>query len=124
MPNLDYRALRAQIPIQAVLELMNYVPLRIRGDQWRGPCPLHGDSAQNLSESCFAVNVRKHVFFCHRCRRGGNQLDLWAAATQLPLYQAALDLCQRLRLDPPLLPSIRNPKTPRPEPTPPQPRPF
>jgi len=124
MPNLDYRALRAQLPIQAVLELLNYVPQQIRGDQWRGPCPLHGERAQNRSESCFAVNVRKQVFFCHRCRRGGNQLDLWAAATQLPLYQAALGLCQRLRLAPPLLPSIGNPKTPRPEPTPPQPRPF
>jgi hypothetical protein len=35
-------------------------------------------------------------------------LDLWAAATDLPLYPASLKLCERLHLDPPLLPEIRN----------------
>ena len=106
MPRLDYRALRALIPIRAVLEELHYVPLQIRGDQWRGPCPLH--ASQDCSEPCFAVHVRKHVFFCHRCHRGGNQLDLWAAAIHLSLYPASLKLCERLHLDPPFLPAIRN----------------
>ena len=105
MPRLDYRALRALIPIRAVLEQLHYVPLRIRGDQWRGPCPLHG--SEDTSD-CFSVQVRRHVFFCHGCHRGGNQLDLWAAAIQLPLYPASLTLCHRLHLDPPLLSAIRN----------------
>ena len=107
MPRLDYRALRALIPIRAVLEELHYAPLVIRGDQWRGLCPLHG--SQDSSDPCFSVHVRKHVFFCHRCHRGGNQLDLWAAAIHLPLYSASLNLCQRLHLTPPLLSEIRNP---------------
>ena len=107
MPRLDYRALRAQIPIRTVLEELHYVPLRIRGDQWRGPCPLHG--SQDTSD-CFSVQIRKHVFFCHGCHRGGNQLDLWAMATRRPLYQASLNLCHRLNLVPPLLSALRNPK--------------
>ena len=108
MPRLDYRALRAQIPIRAVLEQLHFIPLQIRGDQWRGSCPLHG--SQDTSDRCFSVHVRKHVYFCHHCHRGGNQLDLWAAALDLPLYQATLDLCRRLHLIPPLFSPLRNPK--------------
>lgn len=107
MPRLDYRALRAQIPIRAVLEELQFAPLRIRGDQWRGPCPLHG--SEDTSD-CFAVHISKQAFFCHGCHRGGNQLDLWAMAMHLPLYPASLHLCQRLHLTPPLLSEIRNPQ--------------
>ena len=80
MPRLDYRALRAQIPIRAVLEELHYVPLRIRGDQWRGPCPLHGSQD---SSDCFSVQISKHVFFCHgcqarRCNRSGTARFSWS----------------------------------------------
>ena len=107
MSRLDYRALRALIPIRVVLEELHYVPLRIRGDQWRGPCPLHGS---HDTSDCFSVQISKHLFFCHGCHRGGNQLDLWAAAIHLPLYPASLNLCHRLNLVPPLLSALRNPK--------------
>ncbi len=107
MPRLDYRALRALIPIRVVLEQLHYVPLQIRRDQGRGPCPLH--RSQDTSD-CFSVQVRKHVFFYHGCHRGGNQLDLWATAIKLPLYHASLNLCHRLNLVPPLLSAPRNQK--------------
>ncbi len=58
MPRLDYRALRALIPIRAVLAQLHYVPLQIHGDQWRGPCPLH--RSRDTSD-CFSVQVHKHV---------------------------------------------------------------
>jgi DNA primase len=106
MPQLDYAALRAQIPIVSVLRQCNYVPLLARGDQWRGPCPVHGPQ-QHLG-LCFSVNVRKNAFRCFRCHASGNQLDLWAYLTELPLHEAALDLCRRLHIEPPLLPVIRN----------------
>ena len=34
-----------------------------------------------------------------RCGASGNALDLWVAVTKLPVYEAALALCERLRLD-------------------------
>ena len=105
MPRLDYRVLRTLIPIRAVLEQLHYIPLRIRGDQWRGPYPLHGSRDPS---DCFSVQIHNHLFYCHGCHRGGNPWDLWAAAIQLPLYPASLDLCHRLHLDPPLLPAFRN----------------
>ena len=106
MPRLDYRALRALIPLRVVLEQLHYVPLQIRRDQGRGPCPLH---RSHDTSDCFSVQIHNHIFYCHSCHRGGNQLDLWAAAIQLPLYAATLNLCHRPHLDPPLLSAIRNP---------------
>ena len=109
MPQLDYAALRAQIPIRRVLQQCNYVPLLVRGDQWRGPCPLHGP--QQHRDRCFSVNVRKNVFRCFHCHASGNQLDLWTCLTKLPLHEAALDLCRRLHIEPPPLPIVRNSKS-------------
>ena len=109
MPQLDYAALRVQIPIRRVLEQCNYLPLLIRGDQWRGPCPLH--DANQSHDRCFSVNVRKNTFHCFYCHCKGNQLDLWTSLTNLSLYEAALDLCQRLCIEPPRLPPIRNSRT-------------
>jgi DNA primase len=106
MPHLDYAALRAQISIRSVLQQCNYVPLLIRGDQWRGPCPLHGPEQHR--DRCFSVNIRKNVFRCFRGQASGNQLDLWISLTNLSPYEAALDLCQRLHIEPPPMPSICN----------------
>jgi|GEM_PF-3342163 len=44
----------------------------------------------------FSVNVAIGRYYCHGCHSHGNQLELWAAATKLPLYQAAIDVCHRL----------------------------
>jgi len=108
MPRLDYRALRALIPIRHVLDLLEWSPRTVRGVQWRGLCPLH-DSSTDVDLS-FSVNAAKNVYQCFRCKARGNQLDLWAVYTHLPLKPACLDLCLRLGLDPPLIPAIRNSK--------------
>jgi hypothetical protein len=42
------------------------------------------------------VNVAIGRYYCHGCHSHGNQLELWAAATKLPLYQAAIEVCHRL----------------------------
>ena len=106
MPRLDYRALRALIPIRRVLDLLEWSPRTMRGDQWRGLCPLHDWPTGGAPH--FSVNVAKNAYRCFRCKAGGNQLDLWAAYTHLPLNPACLDLCFRLGVEPPLLPPIRN----------------
>jgi hypothetical protein len=38
---IDYRALRNQMPMARVLELIGYHPTSRRGDQLRGACPFH-----------------------------------------------------------------------------------
>jgi len=51
----------------------------------------------------FSVNLAKNAFQCFKCRVVGNQLDLWALATNQQLYDACLDLCRRLHRDVPWL---------------------
>jgi DNA primase len=77
-----------------VLGLLGWQPRTRCGEQWRGGCPLHG--SQSATSRCFAVHVGKKVYHCFRCGAAGNALDLYAAVTGQPLYQAARELCQRL----------------------------
>ena len=94
MPGIDFDRLRTQITMEQVLNLLGFQPSRRTGCQCYGPCPLH-DSTSRRRRS-FSVNVAIGRYYCHRCRSKGNQLELWAAATNLPLHHAALDLCHAL----------------------------
>ena len=96
---LDYAALRAAIPLEQVLRLLDFRPAVIRGRRWRGACPLH--EPRETDSTCFSADLDRHLFRCFRCQAGGNQLDLWTAHTGLPLYEAALNLCRRQHLTPP-----------------------
>jgi DNA primase len=105
MPGIDYRAARADVRLAEVLAQLNFVPCSRQGPQQRGPCPLHG--ARSVRSRSFAVHVGKNVWYCFRCRRGGNALDLWAAATRQPLHVATRDLYGRLGREVPWLPMPR-----------------
>jgi hypothetical protein len=98
---LDYAAIREQIPIRRVLELLDWQPVLRRGPQWRGPCPLSCClSFRSQATRCFSVHLSRDLFRCFHCNGYGNQLDLWAAATEQPLHPATLDLCNRLGITP------------------------
>jgi putative transposase len=100
-PAIDFQAVRAALTIAQVLALLGFLPRSDHAGQQRGACPLHGSSSGTAR--CFSVNTHAHTFHCFKCGRSGNALDLWAAAQRLPIYDAALDLCQRLHLPVPLL---------------------
>jgi DNA primase len=97
MPGVDFGQLRDEITMNQVLDLLAFVPTGRSGSQWYGSCPLHKSSTKR--SRCFSVNLTLGRYFCHRCQSHGNHLDLWAAATNLPLHRAAIDLCQRLGRD-------------------------
>ena len=107
-PLLDFPALRAAASLAAVLQLLNFNPGSTKGPQQRGPCPLHG-STSGTSQS-FSANLEANMFHCFKCGRSGNALDLWAGATGQSLYDAALDLCQRLQIEPPTLKQDASPE--------------
>jgi DNA primase len=94
MPGVDFDRVRREIPMEQVLHLLGFEPSSRSGVQWYGRYPLH--ESRSGRHRCFSVNVALGRYFCHGCRSHGNQLELWAAATKLPLHQAALDLCHRL----------------------------
>lgn len=110
MPGIDFKAVRALVSMAQVLEIVGFVATEVSGLQRRGPCPVHRSSSP--SSRVFSVNLQKNVFRCFRCGAEGNQLDLYAAVTRESVYQAALDLCQRLGIDPPRLkPPRQGPRT-------------
>jgi DNA primase len=110
MPRIDFRTARAQCRLADVLNLVGFTPTSRHGAQLRGPCPVHR-STRPASRS-FAAHVGKGVWHCFHCGAGGNVLDLWAAVSGLPLYEAVIQLCARLGqevpwLTPPAKPSRR-----------------
>src|SRR4249920_1857201 len=101
MPGVNFSEIRARISMTQVLDLIGFISHRAFGDQVRGPCPVHrSTSAKSRS---FSANLAKNTFQCFKCGAAGNHLDLWAAITKKSLYEAALDLCQRLGRDIPWL---------------------
>jgi hypothetical protein len=100
-PAIDFAAVRAAITIAQVLMLLGFVPRSDHAGQQRGACPLHRST--HGTARCFSVNTNAHTFHCFKCNRSGNALDLWAAAQRLSIYDAALDLCQRLNIPVPTL---------------------
>lgn len=94
MPAIDFRELKAQISMQDVLTLLEFVPTSRSGSQVRGACPLH--ASHKKTGRTFSANIDQHTFQCFKCGAAGNHIDLWAKATRQSIYQAALDLCNRL----------------------------
>ena len=84
-----------------MLALLRFVPRSDHAGQQRGTFSLHG-STQGAAR-CFSVNTNAHTFHCFKCNRSGNALDLWAIANRLSIYDAAIDLCQRLNIPLPIL---------------------
>jgi DNA primase len=109
MAGIDFAALRRRLRLGQVLELLGFVPGTHLGAQVRGPCPVHGSRSPN--SRAFAAHLERQCWHCFGCGAHGNALDLWTAATKLPLYEAALDLCQRLHLDIPWLTARSPPRT-------------
>jgi DNA primase len=105
MAGIDYAALRQQLRLGQVLDLLGFAPSTRCGAQLRGPCPVHG--AHSPRSRSFAAHLERHGWHCFRGGAGGNALDLWVAVTRLPLDEAARDLCERLHLDIPWLAARR-----------------
>jgi len=106
MPALDFREARARLQLAEVLDLVGFEASRRRGDQVRGPCPVHRSrtpASRSLASRSLAAHLGKNVWHCFARGAGGNALDLWVAVTQKPLYGAVLDLFLRLGREVPWL---------------------
>lgn len=109
MPGIDFRQVRTQICMQQVLDLLGFVPTTRAGFRLRGPCPVHG--SHFTQSRVFSVSLSRNRYRCFKCHSAGTQLGLWAAVHRLSIYAAAEDLCRRLGMPVPRLPSPRPPRT-------------
>ena len=101
MPGVNFPLLREQIAMRDVLRLLRFEPRVLSGDQWRGPCPVHG--SRNPRSRSFSVNVRLGRYQCFVCGSSGNALELWSAVRGVKLHAAAVELCQLLGMEVPWL---------------------
>jgi len=99
MPGIDFNRLRHEITMEQVLDLLGFKCIHRRGDQWYGYCPLHESEVKH--RRAFSVNVAKGCYYCHKCGSCGDQLKLWAEATEMSLYPATVELCHQLGLEVP-----------------------
>jgi DNA primase len=97
MPGIRFAEVRAMISMADVLDLLGFVAVETWQDQVRGPCPVHRPTSRRSRS--FSANLKRHVYQCFSCGSSGNQLDLYAAATGLRLFDAAVALCERLHCD-------------------------
>jgi transposase len=98
-PKVDFAFLRQQVTMEQALQHLGLLAqLRGRGDQRRGPCPVHSHPTD--AKRTFSVHLGKGVFQCFdaECAVKGNVLDLWAAIHRLPVYEAALHLAETFGL--------------------------
>ena len=99
MPGIHFAEARARIALADVLDLLGFVPCESSGDQVRGPCPVHHSISP--SSRSFSANLKRHIYRCFKCGSCGNQLDLYASATRLSLFEATVALCEQLHRDVP-----------------------
>lgn len=90
MPGVDFNTLRTEITMEQVLNQLGFQPTSRTADQLQGPCPVHGSTSTR--SRTFSVNLDRGRYDCHTCHSYGNQLERWAAADKLTLYEAAVDL--------------------------------
>jgi DNA primase len=96
MPYIDYGWLRLAVPIGNVLCRMGWRRRTQKNHEARGPCPFHnliGDKSRS-----FAVDLAADKWYCHRCKIGGDVIDLYATWKGLGAYEAALALCEEFHL--------------------------
>jgi len=101
MPGVDFNVLRSEITMEQVLDQLGFQPTGRTEEQLYGPCPIHGSSSDRSRQ--FSVNLTSGRYYCHQCTSHGNQLELWAAVNDLPIYKAAIDLCHALGREVPWL---------------------
>jgi DNA primase len=99
MPGIHFAEARSRIALAEVLDVLGFVPCETSGDQVRGPCPVHHWASP--SSRSFSANLERHIYRCFKCGSCGNQLDLYASATGLSLFEATLALCQQLHREVP-----------------------
>src|SRR5262245_48046419 len=81
---LDFRSIKREATLKAVLQHYGVNLRRSGKDQYRGRCPIHcGEGVE-----AFHANVARNIFHCFACGAGGTVLDFVAAMQRCSLYEA------------------------------------
>lgn len=92
-PQLDFRAIKARVPILEVLARYG-IELRQRDkEQMVGACPLPQHDPNGKNNAPFSVNVVRNIWRCFSCetrgKASGNILDLVSAMESISVFDSA-----------------------------------
>ena len=111
MPGIDFDRLKHELPLAKVLHALGWRGWGGWGGNTRGPCPLH----QSITAHSRAMWVCEDRWYCHRCKCGGDLLELWARLhPSLSLIQIARNLSEKFHVTLRFLrreKSLRKPRT-------------
>lgn len=93
---VDFTQLKTLVTIENVVALLN-LPLKKSGEQLRGACPICEDD----NPRAFVITPAKQLFYCFKCEKGGDQIQLFAEVKKLDVKQAANDLERHFKATPP-----------------------
>jgi DNA primase len=100
MRPVDFTKVKELVSIKQVCDLLGWRAVCKEPSAQRGPCPVHRST--DPESRSFAVN--SEGWFCHSCKRGGDQIRLYAEVHRLPVLEAAIELCKAFAVDVPYLP--------------------
>ncbi|HEY3856317.1 MAG TPA: CHC2 zinc finger domain-containing protein [Verrucomicrobiae bacterium] len=91
-PFVDFRAIRARVTMERVLEHYGVLgTFKRSGSRLSGPCPIHHGS----NPTQFRVDTDKNLWNCFsECKHGGNVLDFIAKKEDISIHDAALRACE------------------------------
>ena len=93
MSFIDFAALKARVPIESVIPLLN-LELQPSGEALRGRCVRCGGD-----ERAFVMTPAKQAFYCFTSRKGGDVIALIAHVNKLSMKEAAQFLVETLAPD-------------------------
>jgi DNA primase len=109
MPLIDFRCARLEVRLAWVLGLLGWRCRESRGEQVRGPCPVH--RSRSPRSRSFSAHLGRGIWHGFVCGASGNALELWARVNGQELYAAVLELYRRLGREVPR----RKPERPPPQ---------
>jgi hypothetical protein len=93
MFRIDFKRFKESVAFADVFRLLRWKSSAVQAGRLRGPCPLCGGSEKSQR---FSVDLDGKKWFCLKCKKGGNHLDLYLQAKDLSLYDGATDLAAAL----------------------------
>ncbi len=99
MRRIDYALFRKRFHIGDVLIVAGWTFRLPLFEFTRGECPLYCCE----KERCCVFNMRLSLWFCHKCKQGGNALDLWCRWRNCDLWIGAHTLASVLGIEVPYI---------------------
>lgn len=84
---IDFQELKEKISIESVVAMLQ-LNLNTSGKQLRGTCPIH----QGSDSKEFVVTPEKGLFYCFKCKEGGDMIALYARVKNIDQKIAAQEI--------------------------------